>query len=253
MIQEEQHGEIALLRMSRGKGNALSTEFLEALIDMVDRLEKGPARAAVLTGERTVFSAGVDLPALLAGSVDDTRRFLEILVRFFHRLAVCEKPIVAAVNGHAIAGGCIIMLACDYRVAARLSKAKIGVTELLVGVPFPAWPLEIVRFAVPPQHFQALVYTGMTVNPDEALARGMVDEVVEADALLERALEMARLLAAVPAATFKLSKGAMRQPLCEAVARTSRLYDADAMRAWQQPETLAHIRQFVERTIGRKD
>ena len=100
------------------------------------------------------------------------------------------KPLVAAVNGHAIAGGAIMMLACDQRLLAR-GPARIGLTEVLVGVQFPAWALEIARFATPPEHFQTLICTGRTYEPEAALARGLVDELVEPERLLDRAMEVA--------------------------------------------------------------
>ncbi|MBX7167099.1 MAG: enoyl-CoA hydratase/isomerase family protein [Pirellulales bacterium] len=250
MIHEEMRESIAVLQMVRGRGNSLSSDFLTALIEMLDRFEQGSASAAVLTGKAGIFSAGVDLPTLLEGGPQASERFLELLVHYFHRLAVCPKPIVAAVNGHAIAGGCITMFACDYTVAAE-GNYKLGVTELLVGVPFPAWPLEIVRHRVPPNQFRALCYTGMTVPPADALQRGMVDEVVPLAQVMDRALAVARQLAEVPAATFAITKQQMRQPLLDAVASTTRYFEDTAIGLWLEPEIRAAIERFVARTIRR--
>ena len=92
---------------------------------------------------------------------------------------------VAAVNGHAIAGGCVIARAADARLMAE-GAGRIGVPELLVGVPFPAAALEVVRFAVPREKVQSLIYTGRTLSAEEALGAGLVDEVVAPGALLAR-------------------------------------------------------------------
>jgi enoyl-CoA hydratase/carnithine racemase len=100
------------------------------------------------------------------------------------------KPVVAAVNGHAIAGGCVMACAADYRMMAR-EPGRIGIPELLVGVPFPVVPLEIMRFAAPPQHLQSLIYRGTTLTADEALQHGLVDAVVDPEGLVDGAVAVA--------------------------------------------------------------
>src|SRR4051794_23621129 len=102
MIEYEERGVVTVLRMARGKGNALNLELVAALVEALDRLEHGPARAGILTGQGSVFGAGVDLPALVAGGAEYVRQFLPLLQRGFERLATFPKPLVAAVNGHAV-------------------------------------------------------------------------------------------------------------------------------------------------------
>src|SRR5439155_19284137 len=107
--------------------------------------------------------------------------FLPAVNRGFETLVSLMKPVVASVNGHAIAGGCIIACAADHRLMAR-DGGRIGIPELLVGVPFPVVPLEIMRFAAA-RHVSSLAYTGATFSADEALKQGLVDAVVRAGAL----------------------------------------------------------------------
>lgn len=197
MIQLEDRNGIVVLRMAAGRGNALNVELASAIAETITDLERGPARAVVLTGQGNVFGAGVDLRSLIDGGADYVRRFLPVLVSAFERLAVFPKPLVAAVNGHAIAGGAILMLTADQRLLAR-GTARVGLTEVLVGVQFPPWAMEIARFATPREHFQTLILTGRTWLPDDALNRGLVDELVDADQLLDRACEVAEEMAAVP-------------------------------------------------------
>jgi enoyl-CoA hydratase len=249
MIQREQLGSVSILRMARGKGNSLNTEFLEALLAALDEEEISAAAAIVFTGEGSTFSAGVDLPTVTAGGVEYLRSFLPALSRFLQRLALFPKPIAAAVNGHAIAGGAIGMLACDYRLLAR-GEARIGLTELLVGVAFPTWPIEIARHFIPRQHLQSLVYTGRTVLPDEALALGLVDELVEPAALLDRACEIATQLGKVSPDAFRYTKEQLRRPLVEAVERRQTIDDPRAAAIWTSPEVLRRMEAFVRRTIG---
>src|SRR5262249_10864255 len=150
------------------------------------------------------------------------------------------KPVIAAVNGHAIAGGCIIALSCDIRLMAE-GRGTIGVPELLVGVPFPTVPMEIVRFAVPRQKLQSLIYTGRTLSASDALAAGLVDELVAPDALPTRAHELARQLAQIPAATYRLTKQALRAEAMERIEKMSERQDQAALEVWSAPKTHMHI------------
>jgi enoyl-CoA hydratase len=250
MIELESRGTITTIRLRRGKGNALNIELLQAIDEALVSVESGDARAAIITGEGNVFGAGVDLPEMVAGGEGYVRRFIPLLVRVFERLATFPKPLVAAVNGHAVAGGAIIMLACDQRLAAR-GPARIGLTEIQVGVRFPAWALEIARFATPPEHFATLICTGRTWTPDEALVRGLVDEVLEPERLSERAFEVAREMSLLLPSTFSATKLAVRRPLLEAVRQTEGR-DAEVIDFWCSPEVLKHMAAFAERTIKRK-
>ena len=251
MIEFQDRGVVTILRMARGKVNALNLELVTALIAGLERLEHSAMRAGIITGQGSVFSAGVDLPALVEGGPAYVRQFLPLLQRGFERLATFPKPLVAAVNGHAIAGGAILMLACDQRLLAR-GTARVGLTEVRVGVVFPAWALELARFATPPQHFPTLICTGRTWLPDEAIARGLVDELVEPERLLDRAREVAEEMAAIPPATFTATKLAMRRPMIEAAKSQAALTDAGLLEHWCAPETLRQVASFAENTIKRR-
>ena len=252
MIEFEERGGITILRMARGKGNALNLELAEALNHALDELESGTARAGIITGQGSIFGAGVDLLTLVKGGAVYVRQFLPMLQRLLERFATFPKPLVAAVNGHAIAGGAILMLACDRRLLAR-GAARVGLTEARVGVLFPPWALEIARFATPPQHFSTLILTGRTWPPEEALARGMVDELVEPGELLGRACGMAEELAAIPATAFAATKLAVRQPMIEAARRQTALTEAAIIEHWCSAETLREVAAFAEMAIKHRD
>jgi enoyl-CoA hydratase len=251
MSEIEQRDRVTILRMARGKGNALNIEFTAALIEALDQLERSPARAGILTGQGSVFGAGVDLPALVEGGPEYVRRFVPLMQRCFERLATFPKPMVAAVNGHAIAGGAILMLACDQRLLAR-GSAQIGLTEVRVGVVFPAWALEIARFATPPEHLPTLLCTGRTWPPEEALARGLVDELVEPEQLLDRACQVAEELAAIPPVAFTNTKLALRRPMIEGARREAARNDAQLLDHWASPETLREVARFAASHIKRR-
>src|SRR5262249_36569753 len=128
---------------------------------------------------------------------------------------------------------------------------RIGVPELLVGVPFPAAALEVVRFALPRDRVQALVYTGRTLQPRDALAAGLVDEVVAPTDLPARAQEVARQLAQIPPEVYRLTKQYLRAEALERIDRASALQDQAALAVWSTAETHAHVREYLRRTVGK--
>jgi enoyl-CoA hydratase len=251
MIERTLHEGILTLRLAHGKASALDIELLGALLSELEGAA-GDVRALILTGTGSIFCAGVDLFRLTQGGADYVRGFLPPLSRVLRTLFAFPKPVVAAVNGHAIAGGCILVLACDVRLMAE-GTGRIGVPELLVGVPYPAVALELVRFAVPPDKVQALVYTGRTLPPREALATGLVDEVVAPAELPARAQEVARQLALVPPEAYRLTKQYLRAEALGRIDRAGESYDPAVLRVWCAPETDAHVREYLQRTVRNKE
>ena len=249
MFIREDSGDVAILRLAHGKVSALDADLCEALVGEVASIAAGPAAALVVTGTGSAFSAGVDLFKILGGGDAYLARFLPALEGFLQTLLTFPKPTVAAVNGHAIAGGCIIAAACDYRVMAE-GSARIGLPELVVGVPFPSLPLEIMAARVGPAALRRLVLTGRTVKASDAFALGLVDDPVDPDALVPRAREMAEQLALIPAASFALTKRAFTDPVLDRV-RAAADRDADVAAAWGSPAVHARIRAYLDQTIGK--
>lgn len=251
MIEREDRNGVAVVRMEHGKAQAMDTELLTALDDAFARLEREEPHAAVLTGTGSIFSAGVDLYRVLDGGKAYLDAFLPALTRAVRRLFAFPRPVVAAVNGHAIAGGCILACACDLKVMAE-GDGRIGVPELRVGVPFPVAPLEVLRFAVPPQHLQKLAYVGRTYGARDALAWGLVDELAPPERLMDRAVEAAGELASIPAGSFEVTKAHLRRPTLERMDRLGPEIDPKVAELWGQDDVLEHVREYVERTIGKR-
>jgi enoyl-CoA hydratase len=247
MIERDLTDGILTLRLAHGKASAMDVELLAAFCDELDAA--ADARAVVLTGTGSIFSAGVDLFRLTEGGDEYVRRFFPLLTDLIRRLFTFPLPVVVAANGHAIAGGGLMVMTGDHRLMAE-GSGRIGVPELLVGVPFPAAPLEVVRWAVRPDLVQQLVYTGRTFAPHEALANGLVDEVVAPEALMDRAREVAAQLAALPADVFRLTKQRLRGEAAERMTRGPE-YDERALALWCAPETHARIREYLAKTVRR--
>src|SRR6266550_6858684 len=171
VLEVSHNGDIAVLKMGHGKVNALDIELCGHITSRLEELGTSSAPAVVLTGQAGIFSAGVDLIRALEGGGTYLRDFLPVLRKLFDVVFFFPKPVVAAINGHAIAGGCVLACCADRRLMAR-DAGRIGITELLVGVPFPALAFEVMRFTAAPQHFPALTYSGATFAPNAAITRG---------------------------------------------------------------------------------
>ena len=249
MFELTYRGRVAVLRMTHGKANAIDFEFAVGLRAQLEEIRLSPAGALVITGQGKMFSAGVDLPRLVAGGAAYVREFLPSMNQAFHALFSFPKPLIAAINGHAIAGGCVIAGCADYRIMAS-EPGRIGIPELLVGVPFPVVPLEIMRFAAPPQHLQTMIYRGLTFTAAEALQRGIVDAVVDQDRVMGEAVAVAEGLAAVPFDAFHLTKRQLREPSLQRM-REGATTDAMATEAWAGEPILDAIRDYVARTLKR--
>ncbi|HVT19775.1 MAG TPA: enoyl-CoA hydratase/isomerase family protein [Mycobacteriales bacterium] len=238
MINVHDVGGVAVVELDRGAVNALDVELVEAVTTTLSGLD-GPV---VLTGRGRAFSAGVDLRRVVEDGDAYIERFLHALARAFHAVFTHPHPTVAAVNGHAIAGGCVLALACDLRL---MSAGTIGLTELPVGVAFPRIALEIVRHALGPLATKT-VLLGETVGREDALRLGLVDQVVAPHELLEHATAAAQNLARTPATLYARTKQDLHAPALNAVASEP----DGALAVWTAPETKARLAEFLE-SLGR--
>jgi enoyl-CoA hydratase len=250
MIEWELRDGIALLRLNNPPVNALDGEMLGAFAGAIDEIRSSDAAAVVLTGEGDAFCAGADLFRVLAESPEYLARSQVKLSDSFGRLFMFPRPVVAAINGHSIAGGCVISCAADYKLAVDSSGVRIGLAELKVGVPFPAWALEIARHTLAPQFLEEALYLGRLYDPAEALRRGFVNEVVAPELLLDRAMEVARRLADIPPETFRLTKEALRSPVAERAESYGALHDDEVRDAWASDQVRASMQSFLDRTFG---
>ncbi len=239
---------IAVLTMMHGKANALDLELCDALAARLQDLRTADAKAVVVTGQGKMFSAGVDLKRLSDGGADYIRAFLPALHKLYDAVFFHPKPVVAAINGHAIAGGAVLACCADRRIMAR-EGGRIGVTELLVGVPFPALAFEIVRFAVPTRRLREFTLSGATYTSDAAVQRGWVDELAEPGDLLADAVAVAQELALLSPPAFAQTKRQIRQAVSERMMTSGAVTDKVVTGIWTAPDTLARIRDYVARTL----
>lgn len=201
---------IAIVRLNRPPANPLNIELIEALHAAIEGVrDDETVRAAILTGTGKCFCAGLDVKAVPEYSPEQMRRLITGINRMCLSMYSMLKPLVAAVDGHAIGGGLVISLMADYRLVTD-ADCKLGLAEVKAGLPFPACPLEIMKAEMRPDVMRRLSLTGDEVAPDAAVSMGLFDEKVEAGILMERAKSVATGLTAHPPPSYRVIKNQIR-------------------------------------------
>lgn len=220
--------------------NALGTTVMETLIAGIEQAGTAPL---LLVGAGDAFSAGLDLREVTGLDTAAMARFIDTLERLVAALYLHPAPTVACVNGHAIAGGCVVLLCCDHRVATTNARARIGLNEVAIGVQYPPALFRMVRARLPQATFEQVVLGAALHDPATALRLGIVDEVADDP----RAVATARLasLAAHPAAAYAAAKRAQRAPVVAYTdADRRRLADA-IVPSWVADDTRARLRALL--------
>ena len=228
---------VTIVRFDHSPVNALDLDLLEVIIASVRSIE-GPV---VITGAGRCFSAGVDLRAIVDGGAKYAERFVTALSEAFLGVFDHPAPVIAAINGHAIAGGCVFAMCADIRL---MSAGTIGLTELAVGVPFPVAALEICRFAMGISAARAALQA-KTIDAETALGRGWIDAVVPNDELIPQALAAARELGQYSPAAYAATKRQLHQPTRAAIDAGAKT-DANVRASWISEETRGRIAGFLE-------
>jgi enoyl-CoA hydratase len=242
--------DVVVLKVEGGKANAMTPELLDTLERMIDGFERSPAAAAVLTGYERYFSGGLALTHIIDYDVVAMRGFIEQFSRAMTRVFACTKPIVAAVNGHAIAGGCVLALMCDWRIAVDDPAIRIGLNETQLGIGMPAIVVESLRLAVPPASIVPIAYEGTLFTPAQALELGLVHELAPEADLLARATGRAQIFAERPQPAVAQVKRALRAPSLETIARIADQETARWLDTWFSPEAQARLRAAVAQLGG---
>lgn len=199
LIQTSKEGDTLVVTFARPPANAFNLALIEELAACFeDAAAVPPPGGLVVTGDDAVFSGGVDFKEAPRYTAEEKRRMVQGINRMITALYGIPRATVAAVNGHAIGGGFVVMLACDARLGVP-SNAKLALSEVAAGIPYPACPMEIVKAELAPDIRRRLVLSGGPISPAEAHILGIVDELVAADRLVSRAVDLARARSALPA------------------------------------------------------
>ena len=200
----EDHGDIAVLRLNNGVTNAINGATVHNLSEAFDEIENS-FRGLVLAGGEKFFSIGFDLPTILLFTRSEMAEFFADFNALSAGLYTCGVPTCCALRGHATAGGCILALACDYRIAAS-GKKLIGLNEAKLGVPVPFFADLLLRQLVDDRVATDMLYTGEFLTSSEAEQVGLVDLVCDQEEVEQRAIEKVQALTTVSGSAFKAIK-----------------------------------------------
>jgi len=248
-VQVTDNGGLATVRIGREHGNAINAELIGDLVAAFDEAEQDPdVRGVLLASKGKLFSPGLDLRELieldrpgLAGFLD---RFSEGILRFY----CFSKPVVAALRGHTIAGGCVLSLTVDWRVLRE--GAMVGLNEVRVGVPLPYGVAQILRQSVPATRLEEVALFGRNYSGAEAVAAGLAHEIHEDAGFEEHCLMRLDELAAKDPGAFAFTKRYLRSATVERIRADEARYAGDFLDSWFSPGTQERIQAIVAQLKG---
>ena len=240
---------VALLTLRNGKVNSLSQAVLTEILAIAESLTEDPPGAVVITGSERIFAAGADIAEF--GGPDEARRIGALFVAALAAVAAIPRMVIAAVSGPALGGGCELALACDLRLAA--TTARFGQPEILLGIIPGGGGTQRLARLVGPSRAKDLILTGRQVGADEALRIGLVDEVLERDDLLDRALALAGELARGPLRAQALAKQAIDDGLQVTLAEGLALEQASFVEVFSTDDARIGVASFLEHGPGRAE
>ena len=251
MLNLTTHENIREIQLARPPVNALNLELVRALRSAIDDSVRDGVRGIVLSGAQGLFSAGVDVPALLGRDRDGVREYWRDFFALCATLARAPIPLVAAITGHSPAGGAVLALFCDYRVMAE-GPYRIGLNEVQVGLIVPEAIQLALRRVVGTYRAERLLVAGSMIEAAEALACGFVDELTGVDQVTTRALRWLGELLALPSHAMLATRTLARADLAAAYANPDVLPLDDFVEAFFHPQTQAVLQQLVARLKEKK-
>jgi enoyl-CoA hydratase/carnithine racemase len=249
-IIEHGHG-IRELRLARPPVNALDHALVATLKQAVERAPTNGATALVLSGAPGLFSAGLDIPALLQLDREAMRAFWSDFFGLCAALARSPIPVAAAVTGHSPAGGAVLAIFCDYRVMAR-GEFRIGLNEVQVGLTVPDCIQAALRRLVGPCRAERLLVQGAMLDADQALAAGMVDELTDVDHVVTRTLAWLEPLLQLPRQAMLATRAMARAELARLFDDPGSLPVEQFLDGWFAPEAQATLQALVERLRNKR-
>jgi enoyl-CoA hydratase/carnithine racemase len=246
MLELQRHGDVQEIRLARPPVNALEPELLRALAAAVRQAPADGIRGIVLTGRPGMFSAGMDVPLLMKLPDDRLGPAWGSLFDAARAIAASEVPVVAAIGGHAPAGGCVLALCCDYRIMAR-GPFRIGLNEVQVGLVAPDAIQHLMRRAIGAYRAERLLVHGQLLESEQALAIGLVDELTDAEHVAVRANVWLQELLQLPEAAMRATRRIARADMVAALQAFDDTKLAGFLDEWHSPATQSALNALLAR------
>ncbi|GLQ97382.1 enoyl-CoA hydratase/isomerase family protein [Dyella mobilis] len=246
MLNLVKHDAVTEIQLARPPVNALNIDLLRAIQGALADAVRDNSRGIVLSGLQGLFSAGVDVPALLTLDRAGVREFWREFFATCAALAHAPVPVAAAITGHSPAGGAVLSLFCDYRVMAQ-GPYRIGLNEVQVGLVAPDCIQMVLRRVVGAYRAERLLVSGALVDAEQALACGFVDELVAVDQVTTRALHWLNETLALPSHAMLATRRIARADLTSTYADIDSLPIDTFVDAFFHPETQKTLQELVAR------
>ena len=245
-IRVEKQGPLAVLRLDKARGNAIDEALVDELTAACVALEADAGVRGVLlaSAHPKLFCPGLDLVGLVEYDRPAMQRFMGKFAGMVWQLYGLRKPVVAAVGGHAIAGGCILALAADQRILAR-GGVQIGLNEVRIGVPLPWSVAVMLRAVVGPAAVTRVALLGRNFADDEALAAGLADELADAAGFEDFCLRRLEEFAEKDPIAVGTTKAWLRASALAEMQKEEGRLSRDWLDAWFSAPTRARIRDIV--------
>lgn len=249
MLETHRHEAVVELRLARPPVNALDPDLVRQLRTAVESAPALGARGIVLSGRSGMFSAGLDVPALLQLKRPELLAFFRDFFGLCGAIATSPIPVVAAITGHSPAGGAVLSIFCDYRVMARSADAtkpfRIGLNEVQVGLTVPTVIQLGLQRLVGAYRAERLLIAGAMLQPEDALAVGLIDEIVNAGDVVDRSIEWLRELYKSPQLAMLGTRQIARRDLAKIFEYPENLELDDFADSWFGSETQTTLKALV--------
>jgi enoyl-CoA hydratase/carnithine racemase len=235
---------IASVKINRPKVNALNESLVDELTESFQSIsDDSNIRSVILTGEGSFFSFGLDVPEFLGYSKESFTKFLFKFTDLIKYVFLFPKPVIAALNGHTIAAGCMLAMACDYRVMVS-NKAKISLNEITFGSTVFASCAEILKFVVGGKNAERVLYSGTMYTAKEARELGLIDEVVSKEELKKTAIEVAKEFAKKDTHAFRSIKSLLRERVAEEIGKREKDSIFEFVDIWYSESTRRNLKDI---------
>jgi enoyl-CoA hydratase/carnithine racemase len=248
MISVEKHGKVLLAKMNYGVTNALNPKVFQELGEILQQVKNDEAVNSLVLGSSNekFFSIGFDIPKLFEMNRDDFSAFYRMFNQVCMELYTLSRPTVAAITGHAIAGGCILALCCDYRFIAK-GKKLMGLNEVKLGVPVPYLPDRVLHALAGVRKAREMMESGRFYAPDEMLKAGVVDEVLLIEDVVKTAIEHAGALGSLHKGAYGMIKQNRVEVIAEQVAARQEDKTANFIECWYSEEARACLKEAMKK------